>query len=371
MILILAINLIVVGALVAIALTKGVEAALPFVAALMILLPFQCKITVPGLFDLTSSRIAIITFAVLYLVLGANGSGAESMQKNPLKLLMLLTIGCGLVSTANSIVFTTSLKTILSEICDYYLLYYLFSKIITKRETIHKVLQAMIAALVVCCLFGFLEIELGWSVMSLFPAVEGLAGGVLQGSVADMERGLRIRAVFPHPILFGTALALALPLALYLLSVAERGMRKASLWLIKSEDGLAGYGWTLQGHAMGSYYLPPGENDVHLFDFYVFPKHRGGGTYTLLFNYMLRSLAADGAQRAFTDVAEWNEASLSILSPELCPRFRRALIRSGGSLDPRRLPPRPTPFRQLGWARKFTIFRRTIVCWDSSSSSSS
>ena len=23
-----------------------------------------------------------------------------------------------------------------------------------------------------------------------------------------------------------------------------------------------------------------------------------------------------------------------------------------------------TPFRRLGWARKFTVLRRTIVCWD-------
>jgi hypothetical protein len=225
------ISLLVVGTLVAIALTKDLEATLPYFAALLILLPIQSKIEIPGLFDLTSSRIAIITLAGLYLLLGKKGGGADSGQGNPLKVLMLLTIGWGLVSTANSIVFTTSLKTILSQICDYYLLYYLFSKIITKRKTIHKTLTAMVAAMVVCSFFGYFEIKFGWSVMSLFPTVEGRTGQVIEGSIVDMERGLRVRAVFPHPILFGTALALTIPLALYLLGVAERRMQKAFAWL--------------------------------------------------------------------------------------------------------------------------------------------
>src|ERR1700686_169370 len=120
-------------------------------------------------------------------------------------------MGWGFISTANSIVFTTSLKTVLSQICDYFLLYYLLSKIITKRETINKILKAMVAAVFVCCLFGYLEIQLQWSVMSLFPAVVSGSGQVLEGLLVDLERGLRIRALFPHPILFGTALALAIP----------------------------------------------------------------------------------------------------------------------------------------------------------------
>jgi hypothetical protein len=229
--LIVAIDAIVVCGLVAIALAKGLETTLPVFAAILILLPDDSRIAVPGVFDLTSSRIAIITFAVLYLALGKKGGGAESRQRTPLKLLMLLTIGWGLISTANSIVFTTSLKTVISQLCDYYLVYYVFLKVITKREIIHKILKAMVAAVVLCCLFGYFEIQLQWSVMSLFPAGVSRAGLLVQGSMVDFERGLRIRAVFPHPILFGTALALAIPLAFYLLGVAERGMQKAYLSL--------------------------------------------------------------------------------------------------------------------------------------------
>ncbi len=33
-------------------------------------------------------------------------------------------------------------------------------------------------------------------------------------------------------------------------------IKGALLWLIKSEDGLAGYGWTLQGRTIEPHYFP-------------------------------------------------------------------------------------------------------------------
>ena len=57
----------------------------------------------------------------------------------------------------------------------------------------------------------------------------------------------------------------------------ERFETGASLWLIKSADKLAGYGWTLQGRTIEPYYFPLGKDDVHLFDFHVFPQYRGQG----------------------------------------------------------------------------------------------
>jgi len=111
----------------------------------------------------------------------------------------------------------------------------------------------------------------------------------------------------------------------------------ALLWLIKSEDSLAGYGWTLQGHTVEPHYFPLGEGDVHLFDFHVLPQYRGRGVNPFLVSHILRSLAADGAGRAFIEAAEWNKAQLSSLTK--------------------------TPFRRLGCARKSMIFRHTIVCW--------
>jgi ribosomal protein S18 acetylase RimI-like enzyme len=120
--------------------------------------------------------------------------------------------------------------------------------------------------------------------------------------------------------------------------VQERFELGASLWLIKFEYKLAGFGWTLLGHTVEPHYLRLGPDDVHLFDFHVFPRYRGRGVNPLLVGYILHSLAAECRGRAFIEAAEWNQSQLASL--------------------------RKTPFRRLGSALKVAILRHTIVCWD-------
>ena len=120
-------------------------------------------------------------------------------------------------------------------------------------------------------------------------------------------------------------------------NIKERFGFGASLWLIKFEDQLAGYGWTLQGRTVELHYFHLGSDDVHLFDFHVFPQYRGRGLNPFLVNRILCNLAAETSGRAFIEAAEWNQAQLSSL--------------------------KKTPFRFLGSARKFTILGRTIVWW--------
>jgi ribosomal protein S18 acetylase RimI-like enzyme len=112
----------------------------------------------------------------------------------------------------------------------------------------------------------------------------------------------------------------------------------ASLWLIRFEDKLAGYGWTLQGRTVEPHYFPLGEDDVQFLDFHVFPKYRGRALDWFLMTHILHQLAKDGRARVFGEAAEWNKASLSSFAM--------------------------THFRRLGFARKFTIFGRTMVWWD-------
>lgn len=121
-------------------------------------------------------------------------------------------------------------------------------------------------------------------------------------------------------------------------NLQERFARGASLWLIRWEDKLAGYGWTLQGRTIEPHYFRLGPDDVHLFDFHVFPQYRGRGMNPMLVNSILCSLAVECRGRAFIEAAEWNQPQLASL--------------------------RKTPFHRLGWARKLTIFGRTMVCWD-------
>jgi hypothetical protein len=120
-------------------------------------------------------------------------------------------------------------------------------------------------------------------------------------------------------------------------NLKERFALGASLWLIRSADRLAGYGWTLQGRTVESHYFRLGKNDVHLFDFLVFPQYRGRGLNPLLVNHILTALAIESQGRAFIEAAEWNQAQLTSL--------------------------KRTPFHLLSSATKVTIFGRSIVCW--------
>jgi ribosomal protein S18 acetylase RimI-like enzyme len=120
-------------------------------------------------------------------------------------------------------------------------------------------------------------------------------------------------------------------------NIRERFDKGASLWLIRSGEKLAGYGWTLQGGTIEPHYFPLAQDDVHLFDFQVFPQYRGQGINPFLVTYILGGMTRECGGRAFIEAAEWNEAQLSSL--------------------------RKTPFRRMGCARKSTVFHRTIVCW--------
>jgi len=121
-------------------------------------------------------------------------------------------------------------------------------------------------------------------------------------------------------------------------NIRERFEKGASLWLIRSRDHLAGYSWTLRGRSIAGYYFPMAQDDVQLFDFYVFPKFRGRAILWFLINHILQKLRDEGVARVFGDVAEWNRASLS---------FYKTI-----------------PFQSLGWARKYTVFGQTLVWWD-------
>jgi GNAT superfamily N-acetyltransferase len=120
-------------------------------------------------------------------------------------------------------------------------------------------------------------------------------------------------------------------------NIRERFEKGASLWLVECEKQLAGYGWTLQGRTIEPYYIPLAQDDVHLFDFYVFPHYRGHGMNPYLIGRVLDGLATNCGGRAFIEVAEWNNAQLSSL--------------------------RKTPFRRLGCARSFAIRSCTFVSW--------
>lgn len=94
-------------------------------------------------------------------------------------------------------------------------------------------------------------------------------------------------------------------------NIKERFHKGASLWMIKAEGKLAGYGWTLQGRAVEPFYVRLQPEDVQLFDFLVFPEYRGRNINPGLVGCILRSLAAECRGHAYMEVAEWNLPQLS------------------------------------------------------------
>lgn len=121
---------------------------------------------------------------------------------------------------------------------------------------------------------------------------------------------------------------------------SARFRKGAVAWLIRSEGKLAGYGWTLAGGAIEPHFFPFGPNDVHLFDFLIFPEYRGQGINPLLVTYILDQLAAECKIRAYIEAADWNHSQLTSLGK--------------------------TGFHLLGVARKASLFGRAFVEWEKS-----
>jgi len=120
-------------------------------------------------------------------------------------------------------------------------------------------------------------------------------------------------------------------------NMTERFGQGASLWLIRWEGQLAGYGWTMTGHTIEPHYHPLGVNDVHMFDFLVFPEFRGRNVNPSLVGYILDQMTHESMGRAYIEVREWNKPQLQSL--------------------------RKTKFQLLGVARKTSLFGRTIIEW--------
>ena len=227
MTLVIILDIIVVGVLFGVARKRGVEQTLPVATCFLLLFPFESQLSLAGLFDLTTQRIVILSLTVIYLIWGGANGVARRESKLPLRVLLLCLLCWMVLSTANSVVVSVSLKTVLSECFDFFLLYYICAKSFTSTEVVHKIFVAVVVAMSINSIFGILEVYQGWSVLSLFPTAShrfsSLAGVV--------DRDARVQATFGHAILFGAALAMAVPIALYLLSTAETKRQRILLWV--------------------------------------------------------------------------------------------------------------------------------------------
>lgn len=226
MLTIIGIDLIVIVTLISIIATRGLECALPAFVFFVTLLPEECRLPMPGLFDLYTRRLALGILLVAFICLRRK----PVVRRLPLKHLLLIHTLWVLVSTVCSIVLITSVKQVMAQIVEYYLIYYICVKTISDDKTVKRMALAMVFAVTVACSLGLLEVYAKWSILSIFPAELQLTYGNedgLYGSVLD--RGIRARSVFTHPILFGGAISMMVPIAIYFISSADSLYRRMCL----------------------------------------------------------------------------------------------------------------------------------------------
>jgi hypothetical protein len=207
---------------------QGLENALPIFCFFLVLLPLESKLAIPGLFDINTMRVSLVTLTILYFY------RRERIDEGPLPLkgIILLHIGWAVASTLYSLSFSTSVKQLLSQILEYYVLYVVLVKTITKTETLHKMMFSMMMAMGVCCLLAVVEVSAHWSILRIFPTQYWITyNGGVDPLYTELGRGLRVRATFPHPILFGDALAMSIPFNLYLLHIWENKSQRLLLWI--------------------------------------------------------------------------------------------------------------------------------------------
>ncbi len=227
MLLILCLQFAIVMSII-IASRRGLERALPVFAFFVVLMPLESRLAVPGVCDFTTMRLSLITLLVLYFV----RKGERDYRPIPMKSLMLLHVSWAICSTLYSLSVVTSVKQLISQVLEYYLLYFLFVRIITKVQTLHNILFAVSMAMGVCCVISLLEAYANWSILRIFPSNLWITyNGGLDPLYVEWGRGLRVRSTFPHPILFGDALAMSIPITLYLLSIWEKKSQRLLLWL--------------------------------------------------------------------------------------------------------------------------------------------
>jgi hypothetical protein len=228
MLIVVLIDIIVAASLI-IAGRRSVESALPLFAFYLVLLPHESRLVIPGGFDVSTDRVAIIVMLGLFILRRVD----RRPDGIPLARLIWFNIACGLCSTIGSLSIATSAKLLIGQIVEYYLLYFMIVRVVSNRRTIHNVMLAMAMAMGVCCVCGLFESYARWSILSVFPSNLWVTyGRATTPLYIEWGRGLRIRSTFPHPILFGDALAMMIPIVVYLLTISKSKVQWVLLWLV-------------------------------------------------------------------------------------------------------------------------------------------
>lgn len=117
----------------------------------------------------------------------------------------------------------------------------------------------------------------------------------------------------------------------------ERFDKGAVLYVMKENQQMAAFIWSLRKRMVEPFFFPLAEDDVVVFDAESLPEYRGRGFYPLLVRWVLCRLRKEGASRVYMAAKVWNASSL------------RGLAK--------------TPFRRFGMAQMVRVCGKTITIW--------
>ena len=119
--------------------------------------------------------------------------------------------------------------------------------------------------------------------------------------------------------------------------VIERFDKGAILWILKLDDDIAGFSWSITGKTIIPWYIPLTPHDAYVLDTAIFEEYRGRGLHPPLANYILGMLKKQGATRSVAEIGTWNKAALSIKEKSY--------------------------YRKFSEVRKYRVFDRNITIW--------
>ena len=111
---------------------RNTEDALPAFCFFLTLMPLEARLVIPGLCDVNTMRVSLMTLLFLFLV----KKRPPNPGRIPLKNLMLLHVCFVVCSTAYSISLATSVKQLISQVLEYYLMYFLIVRSITSEKMV-------------------------------------------------------------------------------------------------------------------------------------------------------------------------------------------------------------------------------------------
>ena len=124
--------------------------------------------------------------------------------------------------------------------------------------------------------------------------------------------------------------------------IRKRFNKGAVLWLLKTNQQLAGYRWTISNNHVTPTYIPHTETDVHSIGTEIFPAFRGLDLYILFDQGTKIIFKNEGFKRFYYETYLWNKRAV------------KAILK--------------TSSHKIGVATRFKIFGKNIIIWHDMSS---